>query len=796
MKRIESSAIRRFGIVVLLTAAFGWMYAVEADDSLKLWYDEPANKWTEALPIGNGRLGAMVFGKTDRERIQFNEDTVWAGSPHDYSHPGAAEYLPEIRRLLFEGKQREAEALAAEHFMSVPLRQTPYQPCGDLYLDLGDSQDIADYRRELDLASGRAVTTYRIGDTTYTRTVFASYPDQVIVVRIEADKPGAVGFAASLETPHAEHDVRVADDTIILRGRVADYVSKRTNEGLPSVIRFEARAAVRPEGGSLEAVDGTLRVRDADAVTILLTAATNYRDFEDVGGNPSARCVEVLEKAHALPYAKLLARHLEDYRSLFDRVRFSLPETEAAQQTTDQRIRDFGKQDDPGLAVLYFQFGRYLLMSSSRPGSQPANLQGIWNESLTPPWESKYTTNINVEMNYWPAEVCNLSECTEPLFDVLDELVISGARTAKAHYDAPGWVLHHNFDLWRGTAPINASNHGIWPTGGAWLCQHLWWHYEYTQDRKFLAERAYPIMKKACEFFAHYLVEDPRSPEHWLISGPSNSPEQGGLVMGPTMDHQIIRYLFGATAKAAEILDVDPEFRKQLLDMRSRIAPNQIGKYGQLQEWLEDKDDPNNKHRHVSHLWGVFPGEEITLRGTPVLCAAARKSLEFRGDGGTGWSKAWKISLWARFGDGNRAHKLFGELVTRSTLPNMFDSCPPFQIDGNFGGTMGIAQMLLQSHGGEISLLPAVPDAWPRGSIEGLRARGNVGVSIAWTPDSLEATLTPSAAGTLRLRVPEKFARVEILDGDGSAIDATRNDDGTLTFNASAGTYSVRASTK
>jgi len=779
---------------VLFVAFCGNLLSAHAFEDLALWYTAPAQEWTEALPIGNGRLGAMVFGRTDRERIQVNEDTVWAGSPHDYSHPGAAKYLAEIRRLLFEGKQEEATALATEHFMSVPLRQMPYQPCCDLYLDFGSTATVSSYRRELDLSSARVITRYQVEGVTYTRTVFASYPDQVIVIRTTADKPGSVGFTVSLATPHVEHEVRAAEDMIILSGKVADYIDKRTKELTPSTIRFEVRAVVRPEGGTLVATDGTLRVAGADAVTILLTAATNYRDFEDVSGNPSARCAEIVESARSRSYDELLARHVKDYRDMFDRVRFSLPKTDVVTQPTDQRIRNFDRQQDPHLAVLYFQFGRYLLISSSRPGSQPANLQGIWNESLNPPWQSKYTTNINVEMNYWPSEVCNLSECAEPLFDAIEELVISGARTAKAHYDAPGWVLHHNFDLWRGTAPINAANHGIWPTGGAWLCQHLWWHYEYTCDRRFLQDRAYPIMKKACEFFVHYLIEDPRSPQKWLISGPSNSPEQGGLVMGPTMDHQIIRYLFATTAKAAEILDIDPEFREQLLKMRARIAPNQVGKFGQLQEWLEDKDNPNNKHRHVSHLWGVFPGEEITVRGTPELCRAARQSLEFRGDGGTGWSKAWKINLWARFGDGNRAYKLFGELITQSTLANMFDNCPPFQIDGNFGGTSGIAEMLLQSHSGEISLLPALPDAWPSGSIEGLRARGKVGVSMWWDEGTLKAHLIPEIGQAIRLRVPSKFTKIDVCDLRDVPVQIAHAEDGSFTFTAQPQRYVVYAS--
>lgn len=760
---------------------------------LQLRYDQPAEKWTEALPLGNGRLGAMVFGRTDVERIQVNEDTVWTGRPHDYAHPGAADVLPELRRLLFEGKQRQAEALAMEHFMSVPLRQMAYQPCVDALLEFKHGDAVSDYRRVLDLDSATATVQYRAGEVTYTRELFASYPDQVVVVRITADKPNSVSFGAALSTPHQEHELHAADNVVICRGRVADYDPGAGDDVMPGAVHFEARLVVRSEGGRVAAEDGRLRIDQADAVTLLFTAATNYRDFEDVGGGPAARCETILAGASDQSYHVLRQRHVADYQELFRRVSFALPSTAAAEQATDRRIRDFGKQDDPQLATLYFQFGRYLLIASSRPGSQPANLQGIWNESLRPAWESKYTVNINTEMNYWPAEVCNLSECAEPLFAALEELAISGSRTAKVHYDAPGWVLHHNFDLWRGTAPINASNHGIWPTGGAWLCQHLWWHYEFTRDRQFLAERAYPLMKQAAEFFAHYLVEDPRSEEGWLISGPSNSPEQGGLVMGPTMDHQIIRSLFATTAEAAEILDVDAEFRAELRDMHDRIAPNQIGRLGQLQEWLEDKDDPNNHHRHVSHLWAVFPGEEITPRRTPELAAAARKSLEFRGDGGTGWSKAWKINLWARFGEADRAHSVFTDLVAGSTLPNMFNSHPPFQIDGNFGGTMGITQMLLQSHHGEIQILPALPAAWPRGEIRGLRARGGVGVSIRWDDKSVVTELTCQEPTTVRVRLPEDLAVRAVVDADGNTVETTSSGDGCYQFEAAAAQYIISA---
>jgi len=732
-----------------------------------LWYDKPAKAWTEALPIGNGRLGAMAFGGTAKERIQFNDDTLWVGAPHDYSHKDAAKYLDEIRKLLFEGKQKEAHSLSGKQFMSVPLRQMPYQPFGDLNIESPGHEKATDYRRQLDIDQAVATTRYAVDGTTYTREVFSSNPHNAIVVRITADKRGKISFTAGLTTPHKDIKTEaIGKDVLAMRGAVAKYNYKRIGAEIDCGIEFEARLKVETEGGQAKVTGDAIEVKDADAVTLILAGATNYKDFEDLTADPAKRCEETLKDVAGKKYDAIRKDHVADHQRLFRRVVLDLGTTDAVKQPTDKRLKAFGP-DDPQLAALFFQFGRYLMIAGSRPGSQPLTLQGIWNESTRPPWESKYTCNITTEMNYWPSEPCNLAECGEPLFDALEEMTVSGGRVAKVHYDCPGWVLHHNFDLWRGTAPINNSNHGIWPTGGAWLCQHLWWHYDFSRDKKFLAERAYPVMKKASEFFAKFLIEDPRNDNGWLISGPSNSPEQGGLVMGPTMDHQIIRNLFANTIAASEILGVDEDFRKKLIDLRKRIAPNQIGRHGQLQEWLEDVDNPGNHHRHCSHLWGLHPGSEINPK-TPELFAATKKSLEFRGDGGTGWSKAWKINFWARLLDGDHAYKMLESLIRTGTYPNMFDAHPPFQIDGNFGATSGVCEMFLQSQNGEIALLPALPSVFKDGSVTGLRARGGVEVDIAWKDGKLASyELRATTDGTHKIRLPDgKIKEIKLKKGE------------------------------
>jgi alpha-L-fucosidase 2 len=782
-------------MVVLMAATFVTAKAPSQNfkstqNASRLWYSRPAEKWTEAMPIGNGRLGAMVFGGIENERLQFNEDTLWTGKPHDYSHPGAADYLPVVRKLLFEGKQREAEALAMKQMMSVPLRQHAYQPFGDLHLHLPNAHKSSDYRRELDLDSAVAGVTYTVDDVKFTREVFSSAVDQVIVVRVTADRDSRVSFTAKMSSPQPDTStVAVAGKQLALRGQMRP--DRHPSGNKDSCLKYEARLLVSTDGGKVKVTNEGVEVKGADAATLLLAAATSFRNFKDVSADPAVRCDKVIKAAAGKSYDTLRKVHVADHRRLFRRVELDLGTTDAANRPTDERIKTFGKSNDPELAALYFQFGRYLLICSSRPGSQPANLQGIWNDKIRPPWESKWTTNINTEMNYWPVEMCNLSECHEPLFDMLDDLVISGRKTAKVHYGCRGWVFHHNADLWRGTAPINNSNHGIWVTGGAWLTRHLWEHYLFTGDRKFLAERAYPVMKGAALFFVDFLIEDPKT--GWLISTPSNSPEQGGLVAGPSMDHQIIRELFTNCIEAAKNIGIDDDFRRKLTKLRSRVAPNQIGQHGQLQEWLQDKDNPRNQHRHISHLYALHPGYEITPLKTPKLAEACRVTLTHRGDGGTGWSKAWKVNFWARLLDGDHSYKMLAGLINRSTLPNMFDTHPPFQIDGNFGGTSGITEMLLQSHAGEIHMLPALPTAWPRGNVKGLCAHGGFKVDIAWKDGKLAGGAIRSKLGSkcrIRAEVPVK------VECDGKVVKATIPEENVVEFETGVGKVYIVSITK
>ncbi|HPD46944.1 MAG TPA: glycoside hydrolase N-terminal domain-containing protein [Anaerohalosphaeraceae bacterium] len=758
-------------LALVLTACSSVAVARPPEEPLSLWYRQPAQRWVEALAVGNGRLGAMVFGGIAEERIQLNEDTLWAGGPYDPANPEALEALPKVRELIFAGRYREAHNLIGQKMMAKPLTQMPYQCVGDLLLKFPDVDGATDYRRDLNLDTAVATVTYTIAGVRYTREVFASPVDQVIVVRLTADKPGKVSFTAGMRTPQRASVTVEPPATLVMQG-VNGGAS-----GIAGALKYQARVAIAASGGKIVSDDGRITVADADSALLLIAAATSYKSYKDVSGAPEALTRETIAKAAARPFDALLEDHVAAHRELFRRVTLDLGTTPAANRPTDERIRDLDKVKDPQLVALYFQFGRYLLISSSRPGCQPANLQGIWNDSMNPPWQSKYTININTEMNYWPAEPTNLAECVEPLVAMVMDLTETGARTAKVCYGARGWVTHHNTDLWRASAPIDGPQWGMWPTGGAWLCLHLWDHYDYSRDKEYLA-KVYPAMKGAAQFFFDTLVEEPT--RKWLVTSPSLSPENGhpfgtSICAGPTMDMQILRDLFSNCIRAAEILGVDEDFRKQAAAIRDRLAPNQIGSAGQLQEWLEDWDmrAPERHHRHVSHLYGLYPSDQIHVRTTPDLAAAVRKSLEIRGDEATGWGIGWRLNLWARLHDGEHAHKILMMLLRPDrTYPNMFDAHPPFQIDGNFGGVSGIAEMLVQSCAGEIELLAALPKAWPDGSVKGLRARGGFELDLQWRGGKLANVAVRSlAGGSCRLRYGEVTKDLNLAKGQSAEWD-------------------------
>jgi alpha-L-fucosidase 2 len=737
---------------------------------IALWYAQPAEQWTEALPIGNGRLGAMIFGGIARERLQLNEDTLYAGGPYDPSNPEALATLPQVRALIAEGKYLDAQNLADEKMMARPIRMPSYQTVGDLVLNFGASAYAQDYRRDLELDSACAHVRYIRDGVSFARESFASAVDQVIVTRISADRPGALDFRASFETP-MPGAVAADDGHLVLNGHNV------AQQGIEARLRFQARVAVIPQGGEVQLRDGQFVVKGADSALLLVAIATSFRRFNDVSGDPEAITRAQITAAAAKDFKTLRTAHVADHRRLFDRVAFNLPATPAASQPTDLRIRNSQTSDDPQLAALYFQYGRYLLISCSRPGTQPANLQGLWNDKLSAPWGSKYTININTEMNYWPAEPANLAECVQPLVAMVKDLAITGAVTARVNYGARGWVAHHNTDLWRATGPIDGAKWGMWPTGGAWLCKHLWDHYDYGRDRAYLAE-VYPLLKGAAQFFLDTLVQDPSG--RFLVTSPSISPENlhphgAAICAGPAMDNQILRDLFANCIRAAEILGVDTGFRKACAATRARLPPDRIGKAGQLQEWMEDWDmeAPEPAHRHVSHLYALFPSEQITVRRTPALAAAVRRSLELRGDLSTGWAIAWRINLWARLRDAEHTYGVIKLLLDPSrTYPNMFDAHPPFQIDGNFGGANGMMEMLLQCVDGEIELLPALPRAWARGSVRGLRARGGFEVDMAWRDGALlSAELRGTPGGVAQVRYRDKLSKVRVAKGQRVALN-------------------------
>ncbi|MES2443220.1 MAG: glycoside hydrolase family 95 protein [Pseudomonadota bacterium] len=727
-----------------------------------LWYRAPAREWVEALPVGNGRIGAMVFGGVGTERLQLNEDSFWSGGPYDPVNPEALENLPEVRRRLFAGEYAAAEALANAKLMAKPLQQAAYQSIGSLMIEFTNAGDaVESYRRSLDIDRAIAETEFAAGGARWRREVLACPLRQVIAVRLSTDCKGGLDATLSFRSEAPQATAVAGTSELLLTGR------NGTHGGRPGSLSFAARMAVSTTGGSTAAEGDRLSIRGAREVLLLIAMATSCKGPEDVSGDPLAATAATLAAARGVSFSTIARDSAAAHRRLFRRVTLDLGTTASAELPTDERIRASATSDDPALAALYFQYGRYLLIASSRPGAQPANLQGLWNESASPPWGSKYTININTEMNYWPAHATNLAECAEPLIAMVRDIAVSGARTAREMYGARGWVTHHNTDLWRATAPIDGAQWGLWPTGGAWLCLTLWQHYEYDPEPAYLAS-IYPILAGSARFFLDTLQIGPGG---HLVTNPSLSPENvhpGGasLMWGPTMDTQILTDLFINTAAAARTLGRDDGFVAELDSARARLSPMRIGAQGQLMEWPIDWDAaaPEPQHRHVSHLYGLYPSHQIDLERTPALAAAARKSLELRGDLTTGWAIAWRLNLWARLRDGNRAHRILKLLLAPSrTYPNMFDAHPPFQIDGNFGGAAAIAEMLVQSDGDIIHLLPALPDAWSEGEVTGLRTRGGCTVDVSWQHGRLKrARITANRAVTRSVRYNGGQASVRI----------------------------------